>query len=176
MDETDEFLFFFFNFHPPLGNNVCGQKRSSQYCCGSVCLAKTHYTGYYYGRSPGRGVRKGREGGAGQSGVGRWGSLMKILMTPKLKIYKKPKLCLSQVWEEDEASSCEALWRSTEVFEHNTKLIFCCSTEHNAKFSLVWKKIKVGTIHSEQPISWWTDMSRCCTQTHQEQIAIKVKF
>lgn len=46
-------FFSFFNFHFPLGNNVCGQKRSSQYCCGSVCLAKTHYTGYYSGRSPG---------------------------------------------------------------------------------------------------------------------------
>lgn len=68
-------FFSVFNFHFPLGNNVCGQKRSSQYCCGSVCLAKTHYTGYYCGRSPGR-----RAGGRT--------SLMKILMTLKPKIYK----------------------------------------------------------------------------------------
>lgn len=49
----DKNFFSVFNFHFPLGNNVCGQKRSSQYCCGYVCLAKTHYTGYYCGRSPG---------------------------------------------------------------------------------------------------------------------------
>lgn len=56
--------FFFFNFHVPGGNNVCGRSggRRSSYRSG-VCLVKTHYPGYYCGTNP------------------RGQPLMKILMT-----------------------------------------------------------------------------------------------
>lgn len=78
-------FFPFCNFHLPLGNNVSRQERSSQYCCRHVCLAKTHYTGYYCGRRPGV--------------VGGGGPLMKILMTLKPNVYKGKNI-LVEVSEE----------------------------------------------------------------------------
>lgn len=121
-------FFCFCNFHFPLGNNVSGQKRSSQYCCGPVCLAKTHYTGYYCGRRPG-------------VGSGGWEALMKILMTLKPNVYKAKNI-LVEVSEESLFVSLKQRWGnilSAAITDG------CCTLSQSFMFSVMNKSFCLVT-------------------------------